>query len=268
MYNRFSNLYINYYYGSKILLNEKWGEKDAVCSYSKIYYILRGECEIVIEKNFYRAKSGDFFIIPAGVKHSFYHINDNYIQKYWFHFDIEAEGESLFDIINVPYCCNIGINRRIISLFRSIFVCASGFSPSEQLMLNSKILELLSEYCSITKTDFSLTRPNESQLIGIITEYINEHINRDIVLDELADIAHFHPNYFIRFFKEHMGVTPSKYVNNIKLERAKSLLENTNIPVKEIMSEVGFSDYSHFSKFFKAHSGYSPSAFRSYYSKI
>lgn len=48
MPNRFSKLYINYYYGSKIKLNERWGEKNAICPYSKVYYIVGGECMVEV----------------------------------------------------------------------------------------------------------------------------------------------------------------------------------------------------------------------------
>ncbi len=268
MPNRFSNMYINYYYGSKIKLNERWGEKNAICPYSKIYYIVGGECKIIINDREYNAAAGDFFLIPAGTKHSFFHTNENFIQKYWFHFDIEAEGTSIFNIADPPYYCHIGSNKSIVSLFRSIFKCSSDNSPGSQLLLNAKILELLSLYFKLTDTDFSDVIIDENTLINTITEYITTHINKNITLNELADIAHFHPNYFVRFFKERMGIPPAKYVNNIKVEHAKSMLENTNLSVKDIMTSVGFEDYSHFSKFFKTYSGYSPSAFRSFYSKL
>lgn len=45
MYEQLSNLYLNFYYGSRIRLDERWGEKNVVCPYSKVYYILDGACE-------------------------------------------------------------------------------------------------------------------------------------------------------------------------------------------------------------------------------
>lgn len=268
MPNRFSKLYINYYYGSKIKLNERWGEKNAICPYSKVYYIVGGECIVEVGGRRYHACAGDFFLIPSGVPHSFYHINENYIQKYWFHFDAEAEGTSLFELINPPFYLHIDDGRAFVKLFRAIFKCAADDAPDSQLLLNAKILELLSLYFKLTNTSFSETAVDENTIIRVIVEYVNAHLDKNITLRELAEVAHFHPNYFVRFFKEHIGIPPTKYVNNIKIEYAKSMLENTDLSIKEIMTSIGFDDYSHFSKFFKTYSGYSPSAFRSFYSKL
>lgn len=268
MYGQFSNLYINYYYGSHIHLNERWGEKDAICPYSKAYYITHGECEFKIGQTVYHASEGDFFMIPSGTKHSFYHTNENYITKYWFHFDAKAGGMSIFDAVSMPYFHNFGQNRKLKSLFRSIFKAASDDSLKSQMLLNAKILELIYVYFEATNADFLAEVCNENDLMRRICNYINDNIDKNITMTELSEMAHFHPNYFIRFFKERMGIPPVKYINGVKVESAKSLLENTHIPVKEVMTAVGFEDYSHFSKFFKTYTGYSPTAFRNYFSKI
>lgn len=69
-------------------------------------------------------------------------------------------------------------------------------------------------------------------------------------------------NYFIRMFKSYMGVPPLNYVNRLRVERAKSLLENTSMPVSSVMRSLGFEDLSTFSSFFKHYTGYNPSLFR------
>ena len=265
MFDQLSNLHLNFYYGSRIRLDEHWGEKNAVCPYSKLYYILDGECEFVIAGTVYRAAPGDLYLIPAGTKHSFYHVNQNYIEKYWFHFDATVGGRSLFDLAKPPYVHHFGIDAAVADLFQSILTSAADDTLGAQLLLNAKMLELLSLYFCATGTEGAAAGADEA-LARVLT-YIGDHLDRTLSVGELAELVHFHPNYFVRFFKERMGVPPVRYINNVKTERAKSLLENTSLPIKEIMAQVGFSDYSHFSKFFKAYCGYSPTAFRSYYTK-
>lgn len=265
MFDQLSNLHLNFYYGSRIRLDEHWGEKNAVCPYSKLYYILDGECEFVIAGTVYRAAPGDLYLIPAGTKHSFYHVNQNYIEKYWFHFDATVGGRSLFDLAQPPYVHHFGIDAAVAGLFQSILTSAADDTLGAQLLLNAKMLELLSLYFCATGTEGAAAGADEA-LARVLT-YISDHLDRTLTVGELAELVHFHPNYFVRFFKERMGVPPVRYINNVKTERAKSLLENTSLPIKEIMAQVGFSDYSHFSKFFKAYCGYSPTAFRSYYTK-
>lgn len=265
MYDQLSNLYLNFYYGSRIRLDNRWGEKNVVCSYSKVYYILSGTCEFVFEGKPYRAGTGDFLLIPAGTRHSFYHFDENFIEKYWFHFDMEAGGRSLFEGVRAPYVHHFGIKKEIISLFQSILSSAAKNTLDAQLLLNAKMLEMLSLYFKATRTDLFLLQDSGDPVLERVLAYIAEHLDQTITVGQLAELAHFHPNYFVRFFKERMGVPPVKYINNVKTEHAKSLLENTALPIKEIMAKVGFTDYSHFSKFFKTYCGYSPTAFRNFY---
>ena len=75
-------------------------------------------------------------------------------------------------------------------------------------------------------------------------------------------MANLTPNYFTKKFKEKTGHTPLKYVNILRLERAKFLLEHTERPISEVMEEVGFLDAAHFSKLFKLGTGYTPTKFR------
>lgn len=268
MYEQLSNLYLNFYYGSRIRLDERWGEKNVVCPYSKVYYILDGACEFVLSGRVFRAGPGDLYVIPAGTKHSFYHFDENFIEKYWFHLDIEVGGRSLFSLVDAPFMHHFGLDPAITALFETIISSAAKNTLDAHLLLNAKMLELLSMFFRATKTDLSALSGAGNSVLERILSYINSHLDKTITVEELAALAHFHPNYFVRFFKERMGVPPVKYINNVKTEHAKSLLENTAMPVKEIMAQVGFSDYSHFSKFFKTYCGYSPTAFRNFYTSL
>ena len=260
-----SNLYINYYYGSRVHLGSYWGAHDVVCPFSKVYYIIDGECIIEIEDVRYEAKPGDFFLIPANVRHSFYHENENYITKYWFHFDFKIGGGSFTETITAPYCHNFGTDKKLVSMFRKILRLEKAETLSANLELTATILQMMSYYFTTTVAKESQSTDEGSVVLRRVIEYIHANLHRSITVEELAELAHFHPNYFVRFFKEKLGIPPMKYINNIKIEMAKSLLETTDMPVHKVMQSIGFSDYSHFSKYFKTYSGYSPKMFRRYY---
>jgi transcriptional regulator GlxA family with amidase domain len=67
---------------------------------------------------------------------------------------------------------------------------------------------------------------------------------------------------FHHLFKKHMGIAPAHYVKRARLQEAKRLLEESAVPVKQIMLSVGFVDPSHFSRDFKQFTGLSPSSYR------
>lgn len=262
-----SNFYINYYYGSKVKLNENWGQKDVICSFCKIYYIIDGECVIEVGDEKYIAKPGDFFFIPSGVMHSFYHENDNYVTKYWCHFDFKISGKNFKDVINAPIYCNVGMNKYLIGEFNKVLQFAYKRDIASQMNLTSKLLWMVSFFLSKVDAEPQINDEENSAMMRNIIAYIHENISSNLTVEELSSLTYFHPNYFVRFFKERMGIPPVKYVNNVKIEVAKTLLENTDMPVLDIMGRIGFDDYSHFSKFFKSYTGYSPRSFRKFYSK-
>jgi YesN/AraC family two-component response regulator len=70
------------------------------------------------------------------------------------------------------------------------------------------------------------------------------------------------PAYFSRIFKEEMGENFNSYVNLIRIEAAKKLLLNEQVPLVDISSLVGFEGQSYFSKVFKKMTGMTPGRFR------
>lgn len=257
-----SNLSIDYYYGGYTHLGRSWKGYDVLCPFCKIYYITEGECEIKIKGTPYAGKAGRMFFIPPQTKHSFYHINDNFITKYWIHFDIKTGEGNLLKHLNLPFYIDITEDRNIVGSFQDIFRYTRDNSLPSAFRLKSAILSLFSDYIEKSQlTPVTIYNENNSEFNGIIA-YINNNLEKKITLEDLAARMHMHPNYFIRLFKSKMGTTPLNYINTLKIERAKSLLENTQLSVSEIMLQVGSQDLSSFSNFFKHYTGYHPKGFR------
>ena len=113
---------------------------------------------------------------------------------------------------------------------------------------------------------FDLYEKNHSEqqegLVARIKDYINAHISGDTSLSSLADNFHFSQEYLLRVFKKEEGVTILQYINELKLTRAKELLSDRDLQIKEIAQILGFSDTGYFNYFFRSKSGLSPRAFR------
>ena len=89
----------------------------------------------------------------------------------------------------------------------------------------------------------------------------NANIN-EISLEKICKEFNFSKNHIINIFKKEFGVTPIKYINNLKIQRARYLLEVTSDTLESIALKSGFNDYSHFYKQFYAETGVSPSIWR------
>ena len=98
--------------------------------------------------------------------------------------------------------------------------------------------------------------------LKIVIEYIQEHLDRSLSLDLLAGLVNISPHYFASLFKQSVGTSPHKYITNCRLEKAKTILRQTDLPLAFICQEVGFKNQSHFTRVFRQHFQITPKAYR------
>ncbi len=93
-------------------------------------------------------------------------------------------------------------------------------------------------------------------------QYINEHYDMPITVNELAEIERYNVTYYNDWFKKRTGVSPGNYLRRIRIDKAKELLENTNFSVTNIAVMVGYSSNSTFTRAFRSIEGMSPKSYR------
>ncbi|MCC5910632.1 MAG: response regulator [Clostridiaceae bacterium] len=103
--------------------------------------------------------------------------------------------------------------------------------------------------------------------LQIVLDYIDDHLNDSIPLEDAAELLNVTPSYFSRLFKKEMGVKFINYVTNKKIEKAKAWLETTDMPVLNIALELGFREANYFSKVFRKLEGITPTEYRKKNSK-
>lgn len=103
---------------------------------------------------------------------------------------------------------------------------------------------------------------NSKDYVQLAREYILDNISNDISVKDVADYVHLSPEYFSKLFKKEVGENVKNYILNIKVNAAKDLLKNPNIPVSMVASELGYSNFSHFTQMFKKHEKVTPSEYR------
>jgi AraC-like DNA-binding protein len=95
-----------------------------------------------------------------------------------------------------------------------------------------------------------------------ICEYIDSHLQENIALEVLAEIAQLSVHHFAREFRQSLGIPPHNYIVQRRVEHAQQLLRNTDLPLSEIAIEAGFTDQSHLARHFRTIIGVSPSLAR------
>lgn len=95
-----------------------------------------------------------------------------------------------------------------------------------------------------------------------VIDYIDKNYSSEITLECLASTLNMNREYFCRIFKKATGITPTEYINFVRVWKAENLLTTTQNSILEISMEVGFSSLSYFNRVFKKHRGTTPSAYR------
>lgn len=106
------------------------------------------------------------------------------------------------------------------------------------------------------------TKTEKENFAGEIAAYIEAELLNGISLEMICQKFNFSKNHIINIFKKEYGITPVKYINEIKLKRVKYLLEVTSDTTESIAMKCGFKDYSHFYKQFYKENKMSPTEWR------
>jgi YesN/AraC family two-component response regulator len=96
-------------------------------------------------------------------------------------------------------------------------------------------------------------------------KYINDNINEKIKISDLANQTRWESQHFNRLFTQYIGSTPYKYIMDKKIEKAKTLLIETKIPIVQLSFDLGFKSHSNFCSIFKKATGKTPENFRKWY---
>lgn len=125
--------------------------------------------------------------------------------------------------------------------------------------LAARLLDTLSQYAARMKEINRL--PKKAEIISA-QKYVLLNLDKKITLGEVAKHLHLNPSYFSRIYKQHTGMNFIDYVNQMKMEEAKRLLDQTSESVEAIAEKLGFDSKGYFLKVFKKYYGISPVEYR------
>ena len=246
----------------------------------EVYYVEEGVYEIYSDQKTYTLNKGDIFIMRPGVDHSIR--STSHKAKYF----------------------SVGISTRLLSLdeghfFQTEFLEPLGrgmldfdpvvqpgdsnyhafLAPIEQIISSMPQKDKVSMFCSAINICCALIRRsvrNEKKSTGFSKEheavqqcimYMQKNYMDKITLQQLAELSSLHPNYLCALFNKYTGSTPMAYLSKIRMRRARILLRETELNVRQVAERTGFNSASFFSKRFKAVMGVSPTEYGNAYRK-
>ncbi len=134
------------------------------------------------------------------------------------------------------------------------------FDAASPLAVEALALELLSRIVRAEKPQRDVHPP---KWMKKIEEFLNEHFEDPITVEQLSHIAGVHGVHLIRTFRKYHGITVGEYLRRRRIEFACRLLQSSELSVTQVAVQAGFYDQSHFTRAFRAMVGVTPGQFRS-----
>lgn len=100
------------------------------------------------------------------------------------------------------------------------------------------------------------------ELLNIAKEYMDNNYAKDLTLSQVAKYIYLSDSYFAHSFKDKFGVSPKSYILKIRIEKAKELLENTDLKIADVALSVGFSSQQRFNDIFRKYTQMTPLRYR------
>lgn len=172
---------------------------------------------------------------------------------------------------------NVAVSRSVYTIDGNRYTCSGGTAPVDmmlylvrnQLGANTSagvaeqfVYERVRHSSDRQRVPLRHTVGNQSEKLIVAVELMEANIREPITQAELADYVGLSRRQLQRLFQRYLMCSPSRHYLQIRLARARELLQQTNLPLVDITSRTGFVSSSHFSKSYKELFGYSPSAER------
>lgn len=244
--------------------------------HTELGFVLSGNGRYRIEDEIYPVQEGDLLIFNPGVRHQALCCPEAELpttEVFVGLTDVKLPGfaENVLPVPEGEYILHTTgeLRQKLFRLCSSMeaenAVCRQGRYFMLKTYMMQMVLLLIREQCEPVERakGYAFESANKKYVVEQIVTYFEDHYNEKISLDQIAENMYLSPFYISKIFKSETGDTPIRHLINIRLEKAKELLESGyQGSIQEVAALVGYDDAYHFSKLFKKHYGITPTQAR------
>lgn len=249
--------------------------------YFEILYLCSGAAACHIQDRLLPFNEGDLAIIGSTLYHRIECRSSSPVTIAALFFEpdlIRCDGSSDSMEYVTPFClqdsefphivpAKTGVPRQVLEMMMRIRTELPASSPMQRLTVRTYLkmilVMLVNQYASYTGSVETFQRQQRAldRLLPLF-RYLGENCGDAIQVREAARLCGMSESHFMSFFKRVTGLSFMKYLNQYRVERAQSLLANTDEPMTSISHEIGFCDQSYFGMVFRRVVGMTPAAYR------
>lgn len=243
---------------------------------AEIIVIKKGEGIVSVDLTEYHVQTGDIIFVLSGQLHSISQFQNNTMEYENILFKphlLKAVGNDLCweqflsplfsATVPVPVAvqCASPLYDTISGHIEAIDLLCDQKTPGYQLAVKGHLFLM---FYALTVGQHSSVLPDRKRLdkIKAVISYVEEHYARSITIEEMAAFCFFSKSYFMKFFKENMGISFVTYLNEYRLEVAATMLHATDDNILDIANACGFDNLSYFNRSFKKKYGITPGKYR------
>ncbi|QUH28383.1 AraC family transcriptional regulator [Vallitalea guaymasensis] len=260
----------SYYYRHWKQFNMKFHKHDEI----EIMYVIKGRCTIRTEEQKYILKKGDFILLDANVPHALIvdeeetcrmlNIEFRFIKsvtRYLTFGELVSQVKSVRTMLEMKKSHIQLIDTG--EVYNDLHKIINELNQNkENLMIQILLMQLMIDVSRqlVHFTDQSISSKNKYVKKAI--EYLYHHYDCDIKVSHIAESINIHEGYLYRIFKQSTGKTIMNYLMEIRLDKAKLMLENTDVSITDIAEYIGINSRQYFTYIFKRYYKLTPSNYR------
>ena len=231
-----------------------------------VIYITEGEAVMNIGSRQYKTCRGELMMVPAGQVFSFG--KDDVNKGYLCHFSediISGAGASPGDLSwELPHHLRPDDQTAefILRLFERLFFEYAANGLERRALVASYLMTLIAELDHIDNPSSAATANAAAGVTHRFRQLVNEHFRTMHLVKDYAALLHVTPNHLNKTIKAFTGRSPTRWIDEVILSEAKTLLRQTSFSISQVAIEVGFTDQSYFARLFKKYEGVTPTQFK------
>ena len=245
-------------------------------NFFELVYVVSGQCTHRLGNEQSLIKAGDFFIIDTGSEHSYINTNKKFeIINCLFMPDYIDRA-----LVDCPTLADL-LSNKVLRFGVPLDICAADRTFHDDDGTVGRLMhKMMAEYeakrtgymellrCYLTQALVCAVRASENispklhpATQGVI-DYLHRHYAEPLSLDAIGKQTGYTAPYISGVFSRDMGMTVRSFLQRLRIEKACSLMDETDLTLSQIAQRVGYTDSKHFADLFRRHKGMSPKAYK------